>query len=198
MPKLTERFHHAVILANKLHQDQSRKLGKEIPYLSHLLRVSGLTLEYGADEDTAIAAILHDAVEDQGGMETADLIRKRFNDRVVGFVLECSDSTSAKNEKKLPWKGRKERYITHLKTATAEAALISACDKLDNITSMTRGLIQEGLSIFNHFAGGKDGLLWYYQQILDVMQERKSPVTTEFKAAFLRFKEILAQMEKEK
>ena len=190
MPKMTERFQHALLLACKLHENQTRKSGDGgTPYISHLLRVTGLVQEYGGDEDTAIAAVLHDAVEDQGGMETAERIRREFGDRVTGFVLECSDSTGAAGEKKLPWKGRKDQYLAHLRTATPEATLISACDKLDNVTSLTRNLPREGVSFFARFQGGKDGLFWYFGQIAEILAEKNSPVTAEYQAALAQLKE---------
>src|SRR5215468_1691683 len=112
-PLLTARFGDAVALARKLHERQRRK-GTPVPYLSHLLSVSALVIEDGGDEDEAIAALLHDAVEDQGGLPTLELIRRWFGDRVADIVLECTDSHE---EPKPPWRERKERYLDHLAQA---------------------------------------------------------------------------------
>ncbi len=196
MQPLTERFNTAMVLASRLHENQTRKSdGGRIPYVSHLLRVAGLVLEYGGDEDTAIAALLHDAVEDQGGMETAAYIRRMFGDAVAEMVMECSDSVAGNGEKKLPWRQRKEAYLAHLRVATPGAALISACDKLDNMASMTRNLRMEGPDFLGKFAGGKDGTLWYYTQIVEVLTDRHSPVAEELAAAFARMVNVMAELE---
>ncbi|MEN8171833.1 MAG: HD domain-containing protein, partial [Chloroflexota bacterium] len=112
-PLLTTRFQEALIYAAHLHRDQVRK-GKNTPYIAHLLSVSALVLEAGGDEDQAIAALLHDAVEDQGGADTLDVIRHRFGDRVADIVESCSDTDVIP---KPPWQERKEHYIVHLEEA---------------------------------------------------------------------------------
>ncbi|MDO5580063.1 MAG: HD domain-containing protein [Planctomycetia bacterium] len=176
--KLTSVFTKALIFAADLHKDQYRK-GEPIPYLSHLLRVSGNAIEFGADEETAIAALLHDAVEDQGGMKTADRIRSEFGDRVCDLVLACSDSTTAKEEEKLPWKDRKEDYIRRMKTESPDAQLISACDKLDNLTCTARGFRKSGIDHFARFYGAREGkspqhgrqnLAWYYRELIAIFR----------------------------
>ena len=110
---LTERFSEALVLAEGLHRRQTRK-GNAIPYVAHLMAVAATVLEWGGDEDTAIAALLHDAVEDQGGDDTADLIRARFGDRVADLVLHCTDSTTADPAAKRPWLERKAAYLDRL------------------------------------------------------------------------------------
>ena len=117
MTDLTERFQSALAFATELHRHQRRK-GTKIPYVSHLLGVASIALEIGADEDQAIAALLHDAVEDQGGVPCLDEIRERFGDRVASIVADCTD---ADTEPKPPWRARKEAYIASLSHKPAES-----------------------------------------------------------------------------
>src|ERR1051325_12202408 len=129
---LTSRFEDALSFAARLHSGQLRK-GTAIPYVSHLLAVASVALEHGADEDEAIAALLHDAVEDQGGAPTREEIRRRFGDRVVEIVDGCTD---AETVPKPPWRERKERYIAHVAEASPSVRLVSASDKLHNARSI--------------------------------------------------------------
>jgi len=112
-PFLTRRFDLAFHLASGLHHAQRRK-GTEVPYIAHLMSVAALVLEAGGDEDQTVAALLHDAMEDQGGPPTLKTIRQLFGDRVADTVRECSDSESEDPEKKLPWHQRKQMYLAHL------------------------------------------------------------------------------------
>jgi (p)ppGpp synthase/HD superfamily hydrolase len=130
-PLLTVRFESALIYANQLHTFQVRK-GSGIPYISHLLSVAALVLEMGGDEDEAIAALLHDAVEDQGGAKTREVIRQKFGDRVVEIVDACSDSETIP---KPPWRQRKEAYLEKIQTASAAVRRVSLADKLHNSRS---------------------------------------------------------------
>lgn len=192
MTLMTQRFVEAIQLAHTLHAKQTRKASVQIPYIGHLLRVSGLTIEYKADEDTAIAALLHDAVEDQGGMETAELIREKFGDRVVGFVLDCSDSTGPKTEKKAPWKQRKEAYINHLKIAPPESRLISSCDKLDNLRCSITSYRVHGPNFWTHFNSNQDDFLWYYMTVIDVLEEVGAcPALDDLKDAYTQFVQLI-------
>src|SRR6266480_7081738 len=125
---LTSRFEEAITFATQLHAKQLRK-GTTIPYIAHLLAVTALVLENGGSEDEAIAALLHDAIEDQGGAATREEIRRRFGNMVVAIVDGCTD---AEVVPKPPWRGRKEAYISHLRQASPAVRLISAADKLHN------------------------------------------------------------------
>ena len=125
---LSPRFIDALAYAADLHARQWKK-GTTIPYVAHLLGTCAITLEHGADEDTAIAALLHDAIEDQGGVAIEVVIRERYGERVAAIVRGCSDSDG---EPKPPWRERKEAYIAHLATADSATLLVSASDKLDN------------------------------------------------------------------
>jgi GTP pyrophosphokinase len=166
----SSRFIEAVTLAVQLHEDQLRK-GSEIPYIAHLLAVTGLVLEAGGDSDQAIAALLHDAVEDQGGMEILLEIRHRFGDRVAAIVEGCSDSFI---KPKPPWKERKEKYLDHLPTALPEIRLVSLADKLHNARSIQRDLKTYGVGVFDKFKGGKTGTLWYYDALVKIFEKTET------------------------
>jgi (p)ppGpp synthase/HD superfamily hydrolase len=155
---LSPRFEQALLYACVIHSGQVRK-GTQIPYLAHLLSVAGLALEYGADEDEAIAALLHDAVEDAGGKARAADLRQRFGDRVADIVHGCTD---ADTYPKPPWQARKEGYIAGLEGADPSARFVSCCDKLHNARSIVSDLRQYGDLVWQKFAGGKEGSLWYY------------------------------------
>lgn len=165
--KLTTRFNEALVFAAQLHSQQVRK-GNDIPYIAHLLGVASIALENGADEDEAIAALLHDAIEDQGGEKTGKEIRKRFGDNVVEIVEGCTDTDIMP---KPPWQKRKEDYISHLKKAGRSTLLVSASDKLHNARAILTDYRQQGESLWGIFNGGKDGTLWYYRSLTDIFKE---------------------------
>jgi (p)ppGpp synthase/HD superfamily hydrolase len=161
---LSSRFEGALILATRLHTNQVRK-STRIPYVAHLLAVTALVLEDGGDEDQAIAALLHDAVEDQGGIEILDDIGRRFGERVARIVEGCSDSFESP---KPPWRERKENYLRHLREADIDILRVSLADKLHNACSILRDLQQHGDVIWERFKGGEDGTIWYYRSLVDV------------------------------
>lgn len=197
MRPMTNRFVEAVKLAVRLHRDQSRK-GSDVPYISHLLRVAGLVLEFGADEDTAIAAMLHDAVEDQGGLETAARIRKQFGPRVERFVIGCSDSVTGADQPKRPWRERKESMMACLEDADPETQLIIACDKLDNLRSTLKEYPKVGADLWKRFSGGRDGTVWYYRGMINALREAGGcPVLDELEYVFHRLKTMIEDQEGE-
>lgn len=161
--QLGPRFHRAFLFAAKKHAGQTRK-ASTIPYLAHLMGVASLVLEFGGDEDMAMAALLHDVVEDCGGEPMLREVRKRFGTRVARIVEGCTDSFSTP---KPPWRERKESYIRHLKNADAETRLVSAADKLNNIRSILSDYRAIGEQIWARFNGGREGTLWYYRALLD-------------------------------
>jgi (p)ppGpp synthase/HD superfamily hydrolase len=179
---LTDRFSDALTFAEQLHRRQTRK-GNDIPYVAHLMAVTATVLEWGADEDTAIAALLHDAVEDQGGDATAELIRVRFGDRVTDLVLHCTDSASADPTQKRPWQERKDAYLQRLAHADQPAALITAADKLHNITATLRDVREHGPQTLARFnAPGR--VLWYYRAVADALEPHAGRVpVAELRAA---------------
>ena len=163
MPSLTERFEEALVFSTQLHAAQKRK-GTEIPYVAHLLGVASIALEHGADEDEAIAALLHDAVEDQGGAATREEIRRRFGDRVVEIVDGCTD---AEVIPKPPWRERKEAYIAHVAGAPYSVRLVSTSDKLHNARAILADYRRLGDAVWGRFKGGREGTLWYYRALVD-------------------------------
>lgn len=168
--RLSPRFRDALQYMYDLHEDQERR-GSGIPYLGHLMGVAALALEFGADEDQAIAALLHDAAEDQGGAETVKVIGERFGERVARIVLDCSDTLLAD---KPPWKERKARYLDHLAKAPAESQLVSACDKLYNLRTIVYDYRSLGESLWDRFGGGREGTLWYYREVTRIIPESVS------------------------
>lgn len=162
---MTKRFQDALAYAAQLHADQLRK-GTTIPYLAHLLSVAAIVMEHGGTEDEAIAALLHDAIEDQGGDAARKEIRRRFGDSVVAIVDGCTD---AEVLPKPPWRQRKEKYIAHLQDAPASVLLVSAADKLHNARAVLGDYRVVGEEVWSRFKGGKDGTLWYYRAMLDAL-----------------------------
>lgn len=170
--QLGPRFADALGLASELHAGQTRK-ASQVPYVSHVLSVAATVLEFGGDEDTAIAALLHDAVEDCGGVATLDRIRCRFGDRVAELVLGCSDTTESP---KPPWRERKVRYLEHLPRASREVLLISAADKLHNLICLLREERRHGSDLWSFFRAGREGTLWYFDRLLTIFRAADVPV----------------------
>jgi (p)ppGpp synthase/HD superfamily hydrolase len=167
MSLYSARFEEALVLASRLHAAQLRK-GTKIPYVAHILGVAGIAIEYGADEDEAIAALLHDAVEDQGGAATLADIRRRFGDRVAGIVEGCTDADTVP---KPPWRARKESYIAHLPGASPSVRLVSAADKLHNARAILRDYRELGERVWDRFNGGRSGTLWYYRALVEAFRQ---------------------------
>ena len=166
---LSDRYNAAFELASEVHAFQPRK-GTRIPYLAHVMSVSALVMENGGDEDSAIAGLLHDAVEDStDGDAMLAHLRWRFGDRVARIVEECSDTSAVPGRDKPPWKQRKETYLSHLEKAGPDTLLVSACDKLHNSRAIVADLHLVGLAIFERFTS-KDGAdqIWYYQTLSDI------------------------------
>ena len=173
---LTARFEEALLYATRLHATQTRK-ASDIPYVSHLMTVASLTLEYGGNEDEAIAALLHDAVEDQGGDETRLEILERFGPAITYIVDGCTDADTFP---KPPWRPRKEAFITSLRASSDSVRLVVACDKLHNARAMVKDYRVCGEALWSRFSGGREGMLWYYRTIGDFLHsERTAPVVEE-------------------
>ncbi len=164
---LSSRYEAALVMASQLHASQKRK-GTSIPYISHLLAVSSLVLEHGGSEDQAIAALLHDAVEDQGGLPTLVKIRDHFGDVVAEIVDHCTD---AYEEPKPEWRIRKEEYIASIAKKPLDAVLVSCADKLHNARAILNDLRTLGDELWGRFTGGKEGTLWYYQSLVDAFDD---------------------------
>jgi (p)ppGpp synthase/HD superfamily hydrolase len=166
-PLLTSRFQQAFAMASQTHARQLRK-GTSVPYLAHLMSVAALVLEYGGDEDAAIAALLHDAVEDSAdGAAVATAIRGQFGDHVADVVLACSDAVAVPGQPKAPWRERKAGYIARLADEhDPTVLLVSACDKLHNARTIVADLRATGSAIWQRFSQ-KDpaAQLWNYRSL---------------------------------
>jgi len=164
---LSPRFDQALQYAVLIHAGQIRK-GANIPYISHLLGVASIALEYGADEDETIGALLHDAGEDAGGEGRIEDIRLRFGDAVADIVRGCTDAVIIP---KPAWQKRKEDYIAHVPGASPSVRLVSAADKLHNARAILRDLRIHGDTVWQRFKGGKDGTLWYYRELITAFRQ---------------------------
>jgi (p)ppGpp synthase/HD superfamily hydrolase len=167
---LSDRFNQALVYAHTLHREQPRK-GRDIPYIGHLLGVASLVLEAGGDEDMAIAALLHDAVEDQGGQPRLDEIKKMFGDRVARIVWGCTDSDEVDPDRKAPWCERKQKYVAHIEhEADPQVCLVSAADKVHNARAVLLDHREIGDAVFDRFSKGKQGTLWYYRALVEAFR----------------------------
>ena len=189
-PGFTARFDQAVVYAHHLHQKQVRK-GSETPYIGHLLAVASLVIEDGGDEEQVIAALLHDAVEDQGGKETLEDIRQRFGEHVAEIVDYCSD---AYGFPKPPWKARKEQYLSRLRGAPPYVLRVSLADKLHNARAILLDLRTQGTQVWSRFNGGRDGTLWYYRSLAAIFTEvSTSPMAGELVRVVGEIERLAAQ-----
>jgi GTP pyrophosphokinase len=168
-PVLTNRFVEALGYAAELHLHQRRK-GKGQPYVGHLLSVAAIVIQHGGGEDEVIAALLHDAVEDQGGLPRLDEIREKFGERVARIVDGCTDSYEVSGEKR-EWGERKRAYIEKVAHAAEDVRLVSAADKLANAREVLADFRVEGEAVFNRFQGLKLGTLWYYRALVNVFRK---------------------------
>lgn len=176
---LTERFHRALVCAASAHAGQYRK-GTAIPYIAHPLAVAALVLEHDGTEDEAIAALLHDTVEDAGGAELLADIRASFGEVVADVVDGCSDAYGDGSTAKPPWKERKVHHLESLERASRSVLLVTAADKLHNVRSVLRDYETEGESLWSRFNGGREGTLWYYGQLKEILNRRfPSSLTSE-------------------
>ncbi len=164
---LGPRFEEALQYAARVHSRQHRK-GSRVPYVSHLLGVASLVIEDGGGEDEAIAALLHDAVEDQGGLERRDEILRLFGERVTRIVDGCTDSWETP---KPPWRARKQEHIEKLRGAPSDVLRVAVADKLHNSRSIVADLRKDGGIIWQRFRGGREGTLWYYRTLRSLFQE---------------------------
>ena len=188
---LTSRFADALVFAAQLHQNQKRKGPEEIPYIAHLLTVAGIVIEYGGTEDEAIAALLHDAIEDQGGAPVRDLIQRRFGQEVTKIVDGCTDTDQTP---KPPWRERKEKYVAHLRDAPPSTLLVATADKLANARSLVMDFRKAGHRLWDRFNAGRDDTLWYYRSILEAVprsDERVKTVAEELERAVAELEKLV-------
>lgn len=182
------KFNEAMVFAAELHAEQKRK-GSETPYLAHLLSVASLVIEAGGTETQAIAALLHDAVEDQGGHETGAAIEQRFGPDVLAIVNACSDSHEIP---KPPWKERKEQYLAHLPKAIPSAWLISCADKLHNGRCILWDYREHGDALWQRFRGGRDGTLWYYSALVQTYD--RCPMSADARRVAQEFGRVVQEL----
>jgi (p)ppGpp synthase/HD superfamily hydrolase len=168
---LSPLFTEALVYAAELHNLQRRK-GSGVPYVSHLMAVGALVLEYGGNEAEAIAALLHDAVEDQGGRERLAEIEAKFGTVVAKIVAGCTDAWT---DPKPPWRQRKEEYIVRLATATSSVLLVSAADKLHNVRTILSDFREIGNALWERFTGRKAGTMWYYRALFTAYRQAGAP-----------------------
>lgn len=168
-PRLTGQFSKALVYAELKHHNQVRK-GGDIPYLGHLLSVAGLVIDDNGSEAQAIAALLHDCVEDAGGAPTLEEIKANFGDDVARIVAECSDTDQTP---KPPWRDRKDSYIAHLAEVGQDTILVSLADKLDNARAILRDFRADGPQLWQRFTVTDPGdHLWYYGKLLAAYRTR--------------------------
>ncbi|HEY0866671.1 MAG TPA: HD domain-containing protein [Fimbriimonas sp.] len=193
--QLGPRFESAFSYASIVHAGQTRK-GSSIPTLAHLLMVAAIVLEHGGDEDEAVAALLHDSVEDGGGRERLADVKARFGERVARMVEGCTDSFETP---KAEWRPRKERYLDHLASADAGTLLVSAADKLHNANSLLAEQRRLGGARWDRFRGGEDGSLWYYRACTEAFREaplgdeRLEPLVEELHRVVLELEALTAR-----
>ncbi len=189
---LTDRFPDALVFAAQLHGQQTRKGNSNTPYIAHLLAVASLVLEYGGTEDEAIAALLHDAIEDQGGARARETIRQRFGERVTAIVDGCTETDVTP---KPPWQERKQTYLAHLPIAPYSVRLVAAADKLHNVRSLLQDYHRFGEALWTRFAGGKAGSLWYYRACVTALhaalqQGESMPILDELDRAVAQLEHV--------
>jgi (p)ppGpp synthase/HD superfamily hydrolase len=177
--QLSERFEQALVYAARLHARQRRKVSGT-PYVAHLLAVAAIVLEHGGSEDEAIAALLHDSVEDQGGAETRQEICQRFGEAVARIVDACSDTDVTP---KPPWHERKRSHLERMRDARASVRLVVAADKLHNLRSLVRDYRRLGDAVWQFFTAGKEQTLWYYREMIEALATAEpTPLVEEYQA----------------
>jgi (p)ppGpp synthase/HD superfamily hydrolase len=203
MTILTHRFTDAIEYARVAHAQQFRK-GTRIPYIYHLLGVASLVLEYGGNEDQAIAGLLHDVLEDCGA-EHAASIRAEFGDVVGDIVEACTDGTvegkaqAASGGTALDdWRERKLKYLAHLGAESGAALLVSGCDKLHNARAILGDLENPavGVAVFERFTAERDGTLRYYQSLAEILATRQAPMALAFERTVARIHELAGAAER--
>jgi len=167
--RLSRQFEKALIYATRIHGGQLRKKTR-IPYIAHILGVCAIAMEYGANETEAIAALLHDAVEDCGGAKRLRDIERKFGKKVAKIVQGCTDTDQTP---KPPWLERKKAYVAHVRHAPMPTKLVSASDKLHNVRAILMDYRKERERLWSRFNAGKQGALWYYRALVDAFSGKR-------------------------
>jgi GTP pyrophosphokinase len=191
MPDQTNgRLASAMSYAALIHGTQKRK-GTAIPYISHLMSVCALVMEFGGDEDQAVSGLLHDALEDCGP-EHEKVIHANWGSRVATIVQDCTDGIPDTDGKKADWHTRKRKYLEHLLSVDNDTLLVSACDKLHNARAIVSDL-RAGHDVFARFNAGRDGTLWYYRSVAEAISSRlgkTAPIARELTLAVACMSEL--------
>lgn len=190
---LTRRFEEALAFARVAHGGHVRK-GTDTPYLSHLLQVAGLALEFGGDENEAIAGLLHDAAEDAGGEAMLTQIEQDFGPHVAGIVRENSDSLAQSKSEKAPWRERKEAYVAAIPYKSRSACIVSLADKVHNARSLLADQRAFGDAHWERFNAGKTEALWYYRSLLEAFRSRLAEFP-ELATAVVEFEAAVRELE---
>jgi (p)ppGpp synthase/HD superfamily hydrolase len=168
---LSPRMIEALELAIKLHGHDTRKKCK-VPYLAHVLNVCALVIQDGGDEDEAVAALLHDALEDKPEEINEEDINASFGRKVADIVRLCSDTErDFKGGEKGPWRERKERYLNEVKQHDPALLRVTVADKIDNARAIIFDHKHVGDAIWTHFKAGKEDQIWYYSEAMRVYRE---------------------------
>jgi hypothetical protein len=185
-----DRFATAVRYAAGVHAGQVRK-GSTVPYLSHLLSVAALVMEAGGTMDEAIAALLHDAVEDQGGKPRLEDIRARFGQSVAELVDACTDYDVEGDRG--PWTQRKRAYVAHIEHMDAAARRVSLADKLHNARCILRDYREIGDALWERFSAGGEAQLRYYRALADAFAEHEGgPLAAELEHTVAELERLAA------
>ena len=188
MLHLSDKYPEAVEYAAIAHAAQVRK-GTTIPYISHPIAVSALVIEHGGNEVQAIAALLHDVLEDCGPGH-GPMIGKRFGHGVLTIVEGLTDGVPDEHGKKLAWRERKEAYLAHLDHAALDVVLVSACDKLHNAMAIADDHTVIGDAVFERFSQPKSSTVWYYRELAGIICGRLGadhPLVVKLDAALKRW-----------
>jgi (p)ppGpp synthase/HD superfamily hydrolase len=167
--RLSRQFEKALSYATRIHGGKLRKKTR-IPYIAHILGVAAIAMEYGANETEAIAALLHDAVEDCGGAKRLRDIERKFGKDVAKIVEGCTDTDQTP---KPPWLERKEAYVAHVRHAPMPTKLVSASDKLHNVRAILMDYRKERERLWSRFNRGKQGALWYYRALVSAFSGKR-------------------------
>jgi (p)ppGpp synthase/HD superfamily hydrolase len=167
--QLSRQFEKALVYSTRIHGGRLRKKTR-IPYIAHIIGVTAIAMEYGANETEAIAALLHDAVEDGGGAKRLRDIERKFGKDVARIVEGCTDTDQAQ---KPPWLERKKTYLAHVRHASIPTKLVSASDKLHNVRAILMDYRKEGEGLWSRFNAGKQGALWYYRALVNAFSGKR-------------------------
>ena len=175
----------ALVFAARLHAGQTRK-GTDIPYITHPVSVAHLVYENGGTRDQIIGALLHDTVEDCGGLPVLEDIRETFGEMVADIVDWCTDSCT---QEKTSWRERKENHLARLTEAPNVVNLVASSDKLHNASSVLSSYRELGEPLWNRFRGGREGSLWYYRAMTDMLAKKQATNVT------ARLQSVVAELE---